>query len=124
MKNKNQNKIYKDVLKSYDIEKVEINNYDLNAKLKDKIKTNKNQNSSDKDKNKMAKKSKIDMVLEIVLEVKQEIVVINNRLDVLEKDVKDLKQDVGILKQEMKEVKQGIKVLKSEAIKHGWEIYN
>ena len=96
MKNKNENKIYKDVLKTYDIEKVEINNYVLKAKLKDKIKTN--QNSSVKDNNKMAKKSKIDMILEIVLEVKQEIVVINKRLDVLENDVKQLK---------------------SEAIKHG-----
>ncbi len=84
MKNKNQNKIYKDVLKTYNIEKVEIKNYDLNAKLKDKIKTNQNQNLSDKDKNKMHKKSKIDMVLEIVLEVKDRVINVENRVTSLE----------------------------------------
>ena len=79
MKNKNENKIYKDVLKTYDVEKVNINNYELNAKLKDKIKTNKNQGSSDKEKKQMAKKSKIDMVLEIVLEVKDRVINVENR---------------------------------------------
>ncbi len=107
MKNKNQNKIYKEVLKTYDIEKVEINNYDLKAKLKDKIKTNKNQNSSDKD-NKMAKKSKIDMVLEIVLEVRDRVIDLENRVSNLENRMTSLEND--------------IKQLKSEAIKHGWEI--
>ena len=35
---KNQNKKYKQVLYDYDVESVEIHNYDLFAKLKDKIK--------------------------------------------------------------------------------------
>ena len=35
---KNMNKKYKQVLKDYDIKSVEIHNYDLFAKLKDKIK--------------------------------------------------------------------------------------
>ena len=38
---KNMNKKYREVLNDYDIESVEIHNYDLFAKLKDKIKREK-----------------------------------------------------------------------------------
>ena len=130
---KNQNSKFKHVLQEYDVESVEIHNYDLFAKLKDKIKKEKS-NMSDKEKeSKMARKSKTDTILEVVLnlkedfndlktrvgnlennfnefkiEVREEFSKVNSRLDKLEDDVSNLKQDVNSLK--------------SEAIKHGWNI--
>ena len=130
---KNQNSKFKHVLQEYDVESVEIHNYDLFAKLKDKIKKEKS-NMSDKEKeSKMARKSKTDTILEVVLnlkedfndlktrvinlennfnefkiEVREEFSKVNSRLDKLEKDVSNLKQDVNSLK--------------FEAIKHGWNI--
>ena len=148
---KNQNSKFKHVLQEYDVESVEIHNYDLFAKLKDKIKKEKS-NMSDKEKeSKMARKSKTDTILEVVLnlkeefngfkiefndlktrvinlennfndfkievkndlnnfkiEVREEFGKVNSRLDKLEDDVSNLKQDVNSLK--------------SEAIKHGWNI--
>ena len=41
---RNMNKKCKQVLQDYDIESIEINNYDLFAKLKDKIKKEKSNN--------------------------------------------------------------------------------
>ena len=41
---KNQNSKFKHVLNDYDVESVEIHNYDLLAKLKDKIKKEKSNN--------------------------------------------------------------------------------
>ena len=116
---KNQNSKFKHVLQEYDVESVEIHNYDLFAKLKDKIKKEKS-NMSDKEmESKMARKSKTDTILEVVLnlkeefngfkiEVREEFSKVNSRLDKLEDDVSNLKQDVNSLK--------------SEAIKHGWNI--
>ena len=69
---KNQNSKFKHVLQEYDVESVEIHNYDLFAKLKDKIKKEKS-NMSDKEKeSKMARKSKTDTILEVVLNLKEE----------------------------------------------------
>ena len=137
---KNQNKKYKQVLDNYDIESVEIHNYDLFAKLKDKIKKEKS-NMLDKEKgSRMAKKSKTDIILEVVLnlrnefnefkiEVKNEFSKVNFRLDKLEndvntlkKDVNNLKQDVNVLKSDVHILKQDVNSLKSEAIKHGWNV--
>ncbi len=130
---KNQNSKFKHVLQDYDVESVEIHNYDLSAKLKDKIKKEKSNNIAKDKESKMAKKSKTDTILEVVLnlkeefsdlktrvwslennfnefktEVKEEFSKVNSRLDKLEDDVQILKQDVNSLK--------------SEAIKHGWNI--
>ncbi len=127
---KNQNSKFKHVLQEYDVESVEIHNYDLSAKLKDKIKREKLNNIAKDKESKMPKKSKIDMLYEIVLEMKtdfnefkteikndlnnfkievrEEFSKVNSRLDKLEDDVHILKQDVNSLK--------------SEAIKHGWNI--
>ncbi len=127
---KNQNSKFKHVLQEYDVESVEIHNYDLSAKLKDKIKIEKSNNIAKDKESKMPKKSKIDMLYEIVLEMKtdfnefkteikndlnnfkievrEEFSKVNSRLDKLEDDVHILKQDVNSLK--------------SEAIKHGWNI--
>ena len=127
---KNQNSKFKHVLQEYDVESVEIYNYDLSAKLKDKIKREKLNNIAKDKESKMPKKSKIDMLYEIVLEMKtdfnefkteikndlnnfkievrEEFSKVNSRLDKLEDDVHILKQDVNSLK--------------SEAIKHGWNI--
>ena len=122
----NFNKKYKQVLNDYDIESIEIHNYDLFAKLKDKIKKEKS-NSIEKEKeNKMARRSKIDLLYEVVLnlkdefsgfktEVKEEFSKVNSRLDKLENDVNILKQDANVLKQDLN-------ILKSEAIKHGWNV--
>ncbi len=139
---KNQNYKYKQVLQDYDVESVEIHNYDLFAKLKDKIKKEKS-NSVEKE-NQMTRKSKTDIILEVVLnlkeefnefktevkseiqeikndlnnfkiEVREEFSKVNSRLDKLENDVNILKDDVSILKHD-------VNVLKSEAIKHGWNV--
>ncbi len=123
---KNQNSKLKQVLSDYDVEWVEIHNYDLSAKLKDKIKIEKSNNIAKDKESKMARKSKIDLLYEVVLnlkegfsgfktefndfktEVREEFSKVNSRLDTLENDVHILKQDVNSLK--------------SEAIKHGWNV--
>ena len=116
---KNMNKKYREVLNDYDIESVEIHNYDLFAKLKDKIKKAKSNKIEKAKESKMARRSKIDLLYEVVLnlkdefngfktEVKEEFSKVNSRLDKLENDVHILKEDVN--------------ALKSEAIKHGWNI--
>ena len=120
---KNQNSKFKQVLQDYDVETVEVHNYDLSAKLKDKIKKEKSNNIEKPKESKMARKSKIDLLYEVVLnlkeefsgfktefndfktEVREEFSKVNSRLDTLEDDVHILKQDVNSLK--------------SEAIKHG-----
>ena len=123
---KNQNSKLKQVLSDYDVESVEIHNYDLFAKLKDKIKKEKSNNIAKDKESKMARKSKIDLLYKVVLnlkeefsgfktefnefktEVREEFSKVNSRLDTLENDVHILKQDVNSLK--------------SEAIKHGWNV--
>ena len=137
---KNQNSKFKHVLQEYDVESVEIHNYDLFAKLKDKIKKEKSNNIAKDKESKMARKSKTDTILEVVLnlkedfndlktrvinlennfndfkiEVREEFSKVNSRLDKLEDDVHILKDDVSNLKQD-------VNSLKSEAIKHGWNI--
>ncbi len=137
---KNQNKKYKQVLDNYDIESVEIHNYDLFAKLKDKIKKEKSNDIAKAKESKMARKSKTDTILEVVLslknefngfkiEVRDEFSKVNSRLDKLENDVNilkddvsNLKQDVNVLKSDVHILKQDMNSLKSEAIKHGWNV--
>ncbi len=148
---KNKNSKFKHVLQEYDVESVEVHNYDLFAKLKDKIKKEKSNNIAKDKESKMVRKSKTDTILEVVLnlkeefngfkiefndlktrvinlennfndfkievkndlnnfkiEVREEFGKVNSRLDKLEDDVSNLKQDVNSLK--------------SVAIKHGWNI--
>ena len=137
---KNQNSKFKHVQQDYDVESVEIHNYDLSAKLKDKIKKEKSNNIAKDKESKMAKKSKTDTILEVVLnlkeefsdlktrvvnlennfnsfkiEVREEFSKVNSRLDKLEDDVHILKTDVNVLKQD-------VNSLKSEAIKYGWNV--
>ena len=69
---KNQNSKFKHVLQEYDVESVEIHNYDLFAKLKDKIKKEKSNNIAKDKESKMARKSKTDTILEVVLNLKEE----------------------------------------------------
>ena len=137
---KNQNSKFKQVLQDYDVETVEVHNYDLFAKWKDKIKKEKSNNIAKDKESKMARKSKIDLLYEVVLnlkeefsglktdfnefktEVKDEFNKVNSRLDKLENDVQILKQDVNVLKSDVHILKQDVNALKSEAIKHGWNV--
>ena len=130
---KNQNKKFKHVLNDYDVEWVEIHNYDLSAKLKDKIKIEKSNNIAKDKESKMAKKSKIDLLYEVVLNLKEEFsgfktefnefkTEVKSEIQEIKKDLHILKNDVHILKEDVNTLKQDVNVLKSEAIKHGWNI--
>ncbi len=148
---KNQNSKFKHVLNDYDVESVDIHNYDLFAKLKDKIKKEKSNNIAKDKESKMARKSKIDLLYEVVLnlkeefsglktdfnefktEVKSEIQEIKNDLNNFKIEVRDefskvnsrldkLEDDVNFLKSDVHILKQDVNVLKSEAIKHGWKV--
>ena len=140
---KNQNSKFKHVLSDYDVEWVEIHNYDLSAKLKDKIKIEKSNNIAKDKESKMAKKSKIDLLYEVVLnlkeefsefktevkseiqeikndlnnfktEVREEFSKVNSRLDKLEDDVNVLKNDVNILKDDVNVLKSDVHILKQD----------
>ena len=137
---KNQNSKFKHVLQEYDVESVEIHNYDLFAKLKDKIKKEKSNNIAKDKESKMARKSKTDTILEVVLNLKEEFNDLKTRVINLENNFNDFKievreefskvnsrldkleDDVHILKDDVSNLKQDVNSLKSEAIKHGWNI--
>ncbi len=134
---KNQNSKYKQVLQDYDVESVKIHNYDLFAKLKDKIKKEKSNNIAKDKESKMAKKSKIDMLYDIVLEMKTEF---NDFKTEVKSEIQEIKNDLNNFKIEVREefskvnsrldklendvhiLKQDMNALKSEAIKHGWNV--
>ena len=141
---KNQNKKFKHVLNDYDVESVEIHNYDLSAKLKDKIKREKSNNIEKPKESKMAKKSKTDTILEVVLNLKEEFNDLKTRVGNLENNFNEfkteIKNDLNNFKIEVREefnkvnsrldkleddvhiLKEDVKILKSEAVKHGWNI--
>ena len=144
---KNQNSKFKHVLQEYDVESVEIHNYDLFAKLKDKIKKEKSNNIAKDKESKMARKSKTDTILEVVLNLKEEfngfkievndlktrVINLENNLNNFKIEVREefskvnsrldkLEDDVHILKDDVSNLKQDVNSLKSEAIKHGWNI--
>ena len=148
---KNQNSKFKHVLQEYDVESVEIHNYDLFAKLKDKIKKEKS-NMSDKEKeSKMARKSKTDTILEVVLNLKEEfngfkiefndlktrVINLENNFNEFKTEVKNDLNNFKIevreefskvnsrldkLEDDVSNLKQDVNSLKSEAIKQGWNI--
>ncbi len=130
---KNQNSKFKHVLQDYDVESVEIHNYDLSAKLKDKIKKEKSNNIAKDKESKMAKKSKTDTILEVVLNLKEEFSDLKTRVWSLENNFNEFKTEVreefskvnsrlDKLKDDVQILKQDVNSLKSEAIKHGWNI--
>ena len=148
---KNQNSKFKHVLQEYDVESVEIHNYDLFAKLKDKIKKEKSNNIAKDKESKMARKSKTDTILEVVLNLKEDFNDLKTRVGNLENNFNEFKtevkndlnnfkievreefskvnsrldkleDDVHILKDDVSNLKQDVNSLKSEAIKHGWNI--
>ena len=134
---KNQNKKFKQFLNDYDVEWVEIHNYDLSAKLKDKIKKEKSNNIAKDKESKMAKKSKIDMLYDIVLEMKTEF---NDFKTEVKSEIQEIKNDLNNFKIEVREefskvnsrldklendvhiLKQDMNAIKSEAIKYGWNV--
>ena len=148
---KNQNSKFKHVLQEYDVESVEIHNYDLFAKLKDKIKKEKS-NMSDKEmESKMARKSKTDTILEVVLNLKEEfngfkiefndlktrVINLENNFNEFKTEVKNDLNNFKIevreefskvnsrldkLEDDVSNLKQDVNSLKSEAIKQGWNI--
>ncbi len=134
-------------MQDYDIELVEIHNYDLSAKLKDKIKIEKSNNIAKDKESKMARKSKTDIILEVVLNLKEEfngfkiefndlktrVVNLENNFNSFKIEVWEefskvnsrldkLEDDVHILKTDVNVLKQDVNSLKSEAIKHGWNV--
>ena len=130
---KNQNSKFKHVLQEYDVESVEIHNYDLSAKLKDKIKKEKSNNIAKDKESKMAKKSKTDTILEVVLNLKEEFSNLKTRVWSLENNFNEFKTEVreefskvnsrlDKLEDDVQILKQDVNSLKSEAIKHGWNI--
>ncbi len=130
---KNQNSKFKHVLNDYDIESVEIHNYDLFAKLKDKIKKEKSNKLKKPKEYKMVRKSKTDTILEVVLNLKEEFSDLKTRVGNLENSFNDFKVEVrnefsnvnsrlDRLEDDVQILKQDVNLLKSEAIKHGWNI--
>ena len=130
---KNQNSKFKHVLQEYDVESVEIHNYDLSAKLKDKIKKEKSNNIAKDKESKMAKKSKTDTILEVVLNLKEEFSGFKSEFNDLKTRVVNLENNFNEFKTEVKSeiqeikndlhiLKNDVNALKSEAIKHGWNI--
>ncbi len=141
---KNQNSKFKHVLQEYDVESVEIHNYDLSAKLKDKIKKEKSNNIEKPKESKMARKSKIDLLYEVVLNLKEEFsglkIDFNEFKTKVKSDIQEIKNDLNNFKTEVREefskvnsrldklendvndLKQEVNVFKFEAIKHGWNV--
>ena len=123
---KNQNSKFKHVLQEYDVESVEIHNYDLFAKLKDKIKKEKS-NMSDKEKeSKMARKSKTDTILEVVLNLKEDFNDLKTRVGNLENNFNEFKIEVreefSKVNSRLDKLEKDVNIFKSQAIKHGWNV--
>ena len=123
---KNQNSKFKHVLQEYDVESVEIHNYDLFAKLKDKIKKEKS-NMSDKEKeSKMARKSKTDTILEVVLNLKEDFNDLKTRVINLENNFNEFKIEVreefSKVNSRLDKLEKDVNIFKSQAIKHGWNV--
>ena len=120
---KNQNKKFKQVLNDYNVESVDIQNYDLSAKLKDKIKKEKSNNIEKPKESKMAKKSKIDMLYDIVLEMKTEF---NDFKTEIKNDLNNFKIEVreefSKVNSRLDKLEKDVNIFKSQAIKHGWNV--
>ena len=120
---KNQNSKLKQVLSDYDVESVEIHNYDLFAKLKDKIKKEKSNNIAKDKESKMARKSKIDLLYEVVLNLKEEF---NEFKTEVKNDLNNFKIEVreefSKVNSRLDKLENDVNILKLEAIKHGWNV--
>ena len=120
---KNQNSKFKHVLQEYDVESVEIHNYDLFAKLKDKIKKEKSNNIAKDKESKMARKSKTDTILEVVLNLKEEFNDLKTRVINLENNFNDFKIEVreefSKVNSRLDKLEKDVNIFKSQAIKHG-----
>ena len=123
---KNQNKKFKHVLNDYDVEWVEIHNYDLSAKLKDKIKIEKSNNIEKAKESKMVKKSKTDTILEVVLNLKEEFNDLKTRVVNLENNFNSFKIEVreefNKVNSRLDKLEKDVNIFKSQAIKHGWNV--
>lgn len=137
---KNQNSKFKHVLQEYDVESVEVHNYDLFAKLKDKIKEEKSNNIAKDKESKMVRKSKTDTILEVVLNLKEEfngfkiefndlktrVINLENNFNEFKIEVREefskVNSRLDKLEDDVSNLKQDVNSLKSEAIKHGWNI--
>ena len=123
---KNQNSKFKHVLQEYDVESVEIHNYDLFAKLKDKIKKEKSNNIAKDKESKMARKSKTDIILEVVLNLKEEFNDLKTRVINLENNFNDFKIEVreefSKVNYRLDKLEKDVNIFKSQAIKHGWNV--
>ncbi len=127
---KNQNSKFKHVLSDYDVEWVEIHNYDLSAKLKDKIKKEKSNKLNNAKESKMARKSKIDLLYEVVLNLKEEFCEFKTEV---KSEIQEIKNDLNNFKIEVREefskvnsrldkLEKDVNIFKSQAIKHGWNV--
>ena len=127
---KNQNPKFKHVLSDYDVEWVEIHNYDLSAKLKDKIKKEKSNKLNNAKESKMARKSKIDLLYEVVLNLKEEFCEFKTEV---KSEIQEIKNDLNNFKIEVREefskvnsrldkLEKDVNIFKSQAIKHGWNV--
>ncbi len=123
---KNQNKKFKHVLNDYDVEWVEIHNYDLSAKLKDKIKIEKSNNIEKAKESKMVKNSKTDTILEVVLNLKEEFNDLKTRVVNLENNFNSFKIEVreefNKVNSRLDKLEKDVNIFKSQAIKHGWNV--
>ena len=108
---KNQNSKFKHVLQEYDVESVEIHNYDLFAKLKDKIKKEKSNKLNNAKESKMVKKSKTDTILEVVLNLKEEFNGFKTEFNGFKIEFNELKTRVGNLENNFNEFKTEVKMI-------------
>ena len=112
----NFNKKYKQVLNDYDIESIEIDNYDLFAKLKDKIKKEKSSNIAKAKESKMARRSKIDLLYEVVLNLKNEFKGLKTEFNEFKTEVKE---EFSKVNSRLDKLENDVKIIKYEATKHG-----
>ena len=123
---KNQNSKFKQVLQDYDVETVEVHNYDLFAKLKDKIKKEKSNKLNNAKESKMTRKSKTDTILEVVLNLKEEFGDLKTRVVNLENNFNNFKIEVreefSKVNSRLDKLEKDVNIFKSQAIKHGWNI--
>ena len=116
---KNQNSKFKHVLQEYDVELVEIHNYDLFAKLKDKIKKEKSNDIAKAKESKMARKSKIDLLYEVVLNLKEEFSGFKTEFNNFKIEVRE---EFSKVNSRLDKLENDVNILKLEAIKHGWNV--
>ena len=127
---KNKNSKFKHVLQEYDVESVEVHNYDLFAKLKDKIKKEKSNNIAKDKESKMVRKSKTDTILEVVLNLKEEFNGFKIEFNDIKTRVGNLENNFNEFKIEVREefskvnsrldkLEKDVNIFKSQAIKHG-----